>query len=35
VPYYGAAEVAQPATAPLGALTTRDRYGLARPGTAD
>lgn len=30
MPYYGAAEAAQPATNPLGALTTRDRYGLAQ-----
>lgn len=29
VPYYGAAEEATPATRPVGALTTRDRYGLA------
>jgi DNA (cytosine-5)-methyltransferase 1 len=31
VPYYGAAESAVPATGPSGALTTRDRYGLAIP----
>ncbi|GIF74157.1 MULTISPECIES: DNA cytosine methyltransferase [Asanoa] len=31
VPYYGAAESAIPAAGPSGALTTRDRYGLALP----
>lgn len=29
VPYYGTAESARPASEPYGALTTRDRYGLA------
>jgi DNA (cytosine-5)-methyltransferase 1 len=29
VPYYSATETAQPADVPVGALTTRDRYGLA------
>lgn len=29
VPYYSATEHARPATAPVGALTTHDRYGLA------
>lgn len=29
VPYYGTADTAQPASGPLGALTTHDRYGLA------
>lgn len=32
VPYYGASDSAVPATNPVGALTTRDRYGLARSG---
>src|SRR6266545_6105893 len=31
VPYYGAADSARPATVPLGALTTRDRYALVVP----
>jgi DNA (cytosine-5)-methyltransferase 1 len=35
VPYYGAAETAQPATGPVGTLTTRDRYGLAQLDAAD
>lgn len=29
VPYYGTADTARPATEPVGALTTHDRYGLA------
>jgi DNA (cytosine-5)-methyltransferase 1 len=29
VPYYGSSDTAQPAAEPSGALTTRDRYGLA------
>ncbi|KUL40765.1 DNA cytosine methyltransferase [Actinoplanes awajinensis] len=29
VPYYGTARTARPATEPIGALPTRDRYGLA------
>ncbi|TLW89215.1 DNA cytosine methyltransferase [Saccharomonospora piscinae] len=29
VPYYGTAETARPASEPVGALTTHDRYGLA------
>lgn len=29
VPYYGTAETARPVSEPIGALTTRDRYGLA------
>lgn len=29
VPYYGAADTAQPSGEPLGTLTTHDRYGLA------
>lgn len=30
VPYYGSSESALPATNPVGTLTTKDRYGLAR-----
>jgi DNA (cytosine-5)-methyltransferase 1 len=30
VPYYGSSASAQPAADPVGALTTRDRYGIAR-----
>ncbi len=35
VPYYGSADAAVPATGPIGALTSRDRYGLAQPGDLD
>lgn len=35
VPYYGSSESATPATNPFGALSTRDRYGLALPGAQD
>jgi DNA (cytosine-5)-methyltransferase 1 len=35
VPYYGSTDTAQPASAPVGALTSRDRYGLAQPGHTD
>jgi len=35
VPYYGASESARPAAAPVGALTARDRYGIAQPGGGD
>ncbi|WP_307827416.1 DNA cytosine methyltransferase [Planomonospora sp. ID82291] len=34
VPYYGTS-TACPAAQPVGALTTRDRYGLAHPGDAE
>lgn len=30
VPYYGTAETAKPVVEPIGTLSTRDRYGLAR-----
>lgn len=32
VPYYGSSDTAQPAANPFGAISTRDRYGLAQPG---
>jgi len=32
VPYYGNADSSRPAGDPFGALTARDRYGLAQPG---
>lgn len=35
VPYYGAADAAAPAAQPVGALTARDRYGIAQPSGAD
>ncbi len=35
VPYYGSADSALPAAGPIGALTSRDRYGLAQPGDLD
>ncbi|MEV5819221.1 DNA cytosine methyltransferase [Micromonospora haikouensis] len=35
VPYYGAADSAQPAAEPVGALTTRERYGLATAHSLD
>lgn len=35
VPYYGASDAAQPASEPVGALTTRDRYGLATTDSLD
>jgi DNA (cytosine-5)-methyltransferase 1 len=31
VPYYGNTDSSRPATGPFGALTARDRYGLAQP----
>ena len=31
VPYYGSSESALPASAPVGTLTTKDRYGIATP----
>lgn len=35
VPYYGSSNSARPAENPVGALTARDRYGLAQPGDLD
>ncbi len=35
VPFYSGSETAQPATNPVGALTTRDRYGLAAADSSD
>lgn len=35
VPYYGSSDSAQPAAEPVGALTTRARYGLATAGNLD
>lgn len=35
VPYYGSADSAQPATNPVGTLTTKDRYGLLTPADVD
>lgn len=35
VPYYGSAVSAIPASGPSGALTTRDRYGVAEPVSLD
>jgi len=35
VPYYGSADSAIPASNPVGALTTRDRYGVLTPADLD
>lgn len=35
VPYYGNTDSSRPASDPFGAMTARDRYGLAQPGDVD